>query len=124
MPTTDRKIAVLIPSRDRPKELAEAVESVKVTAPSADVIAYVDDDQKDLYGAVEMPGLSAMICGPRVGPVSAANSLVESRPGYDVYGLITDDARTVCPGWDRWVLEVLEALPNRIGVISPHHNQG
>jgi hypothetical protein len=116
------RILVMIPTRDRPQELDGAVESVHQTSSLADVVAYVDDDQVDLYRS------SQANCyfhhGPRIGPVAAANAIVKQMPGYSAYGLITDDSRMISPGWDGWLLEVVDQFPNKICVVSPHHNQG
>jgi hypothetical protein len=124
------RIAVLIPSRDRPAKLAQAIKSVRDTSLLADVLVYVDDDQREKYRAVEeselgrMDGRVTMHYGSQVGPVGSANALVDANPGYSVYGLITDDTRMVTNGWDRWVLEAVKQFPNRIVVISPRHNLG
>ena len=121
-------IAVLIPSRDRPEQLLDACRSVLGTSEVADVLAYVDDDQRVLYE----PALVAAGFGPRVrtlygtriGPVAAANTLVGTSPEYDIYGLITDDTRTVTPRWDKWVLDAMSRFPGSIGIVSPSHNLG
>jgi len=62
--------------------------------------------------------------GPRIGPVASANALVKEFPGYDLYGLIPDDAVVTTGQWAEWCLDVAAFLPNRVGVVSPAHNQG
>ena len=117
------RIAVLIPSRGRPELLVHAIKSVEKTSKIADALVYIDDDQAGVYGLAEGPRLRIM-CGPRIGPVASANALVAACPEYDLYGLITDDSVITTSGWDEWCTEVIEKLPNRIGVISPHHAHG
>lgn len=115
------RVAVLCPSRGRSQELRELRLSVRETS-DADVLAYVDEDQAQLYNGQEPAG--QRIVGPRIGPVAAANVLVDKHPNYDLYGLVTDDARLTVPAWDEWALEAASKFPNRICVISPFHNQG
>jgi hypothetical protein len=109
----------MIPSRDRPDELREAVKSVADTSTLADVIPWIDDDQGSLYRGLATHGI-----GPRIGPVAAANEIVKKYPDYSAYGLITDDSRMISPGWDEWMLDVMGQFPNRICIVSPAHNLG
>ena len=116
------KVAVLIPTRDRPSEFLQAVKSVRVTS-NAHVLAYVDEDQADLYPVNgEVEGATIHV-GPRIGPVASANFLVRENPGYGAYGLITDDSRIVTHGWDQYVMGCFNDL-HRLAVVSPHHNHG
>ena len=114
-------VAVLIPTRGRPQEFLEAVESVRKTS-KATVLAYVDEDQRDMY-PTEVEGAIIHV-GPRVGPVASANNLVRAYPKFDAYGLITDDTRTISPGWDEWLLNAMDMFPKRLAVVSPRHNLG
>lgn len=111
------KIAVLCPTRDRPDKFRRLCDSVYATSKSAIVHGYVDLDQVEHYG--ESP---YVWYGPRVGPVAALNYLVEKNPGYDAYGILTDDCVVKTPGWDAYVGEVLSHSP--FFVVSPHHNFG
>jgi len=120
------KIAVLIPSRDRYAQLVVAATSVLNTS-AADVLVYVDEDQYRQYQFVLRsldPKRVKVLYGDRIGPVASANALVKSFPGYDVYGLITDDSAITTPGWDQWTLEAIARFPGRIAVVSPHHPHG
>jgi hypothetical protein len=96
----------------------------------ADVLVYIDDDQRDKYQQIEereltrMDGRVIMHYGSQVGPVASANALVDANPGYGGYGLITDDTVITTPGWDRWFNDAVEQFPNRIAVVSPRHNLG
>lgn len=115
------RIAVLIPTRDRPGQFLIAAESVRATSTLADVIAYVDDDQVDAYKGRATKG-SYWVHGPRIGPVASANALWKSYPDYSAYGLITDDSIITTIGWDQWLLAAFGQLP--LAVISPHHGNG
>ena len=115
-----KRVAVLCPTRDRPEGLDRLVESVRGTS-KADVIAYIDEDQAGMYAG---HGSGMQFVGERIGPVAAANLIVERLDGYDVYGLMTDDSVVTTPGWDGWLLDAISQFPNRVCVVSPHHNQG
>lgn len=121
-PSDLRRIAVLIPSRNRPMHLARAVDSVLSTSTKADVVAYVDEDQRELYRGLMPGGRFSIHYGPRIGPAPSANALVAASPGYAAYGLITDDTTIVTKAWDDWVLKVLSDIP--MAVIDPRHNLG
>lgn len=116
------RIAVLCPTRDRPEPFREMVASVRKTALLADVLAYVDEDQRELYG-VNPPG-SRITYGPRIGPVAALNELVRANHDYDAYGIITDDSVLNDRDWDQWVLAAMDNFPDRLVVIDPRHNLG
>lgn len=121
------RVAVLCPTRDRPEDLEELIQSVLLTTTRADVLVYVDDDQQALYPNVigpDAPKNLLYLIGPRVGPVASANALVKQYDDYSIYGLVTDDATLTTPHWDEWALAATDKFPNRICVISPFHNQG
>lgn len=120
------RIAVLCPTRGNPEGLKRAARSVIETASLADIMPYVDDDQSEIYGNVEklFPSRMFKLVGPRVDQAAAVNQLVSTFPGYSAYGLITDDAEMKVGGWDRYVLDVLDHFPGRIGVVSGAHTLG
>jgi len=123
----DGRIAILCPTRDRPKQLASLVESVMKTSTNARVYAYIDEDQRDLYAPMlkEMDPANRITVfhGNRVGPAASANGLLRYIEA-DCYGLITDDSRILTPGWDAWVEATIDSFPGRIGLVSPAHNHG
>lgn len=119
------RTAVLIPSRDRSEQLAKAIASVIATS-EATVLVYIDDDQRRNYEHLELAGAHRVrwLYGPRIGVVGSANALVKSFPGYDAYGLITDDSCITTPGWDKWTLDAIAQFPHGLLVVSPHHPHG
>jgi hypothetical protein len=96
-----------------------------IDSSQAHVLIYMDEDDptNPPPGAWNTLRVKVHI-GPRLGPVAAANSLLRRFPGHDVYGLLTDDSVVTTPGWDTWLLEVVKQFPNRVCVVSPHHNMG
>jgi hypothetical protein len=125
-----RRTAVLIPSRNRPGQLEEAIQSVMDTSTLADVLVYIDDDQQELYDSVEgleLWGHGERVFfhhGPRVDTVASLNELVRLHPEYSAYGVMTDNSVMVDKGWDVFLQETLDLFPGRLGVISPWHNCG
>ena len=115
------RICVLCPTRDRPDGFLRLAESIRKTSDKVDLWGYVDDDQVEMYGSVPR---DMFYVGPRCGPVESANKLARYQPGYDVYGLMTDDCVVETSGWDQWLLDVVSKMPNKICVVSPYHNHG
>jgi len=118
------RIAVLCPSRGNPEGLAKLIESVKNTSERAAVITYVERPQAGLYREVLSSGPAVWHLGEPGGPAAKANRLVELEPDYDIYGMLPDDSRVLTPGWDRWMIDTVDGFPNRLGVVSAHHNGG
>lgn len=121
------RVAVLIPSRDRPEQLKRAIQSVLDTSSSADVLCYIDEDQVGAYAQSGIPQGNPRVRyveGPRIGPVASANALVDRHPEFAAYGLITDDTETITWGWDAWLLDAMNQFPGRLVVVSPRHNLG
>jgi hypothetical protein len=121
------KIAVLCPTRDRPEKFRRLWQSVMDTTSdkSTVVLAYIDDDQIELYREHLPPHGFIAIVGPRVGPVAACNAIVERyHDHFDIFGILTDDCEVTVPGWDKYLAEVMEMFPKRLVVVSPFHNCG
>jgi GT2 family glycosyltransferase len=102
------KVAVLIPSRERPGKFLDAVRSVNSTS-DADVLAYFDDDDKPY------PDVGGAICttGKRLGSAGAWRKLSEiaMEKEYDIMATLTDDAVMLTRGWDDWVTRVARKKP-------------
>lgn len=116
------KVAVVCPTRDRPEAFTRLSISVHATARDADLFSYIDDDQRDLYRSSNsgVHGSGRDFHGPRIGPIAAANKLVEMNPGYDAYGFLTDDCEVTTENWDQWLFAAIDQMPNRVGAVSPH----
>ena len=115
----EHKVAVLIPTRDRPDSFRRAVESIKVTS-EADVLAYLDDDglpYPEQYRA-------RFIKGPRIGPAKAWQKLAEEamKVGYAAVATLTDDSVITTPGWDQWMLRQLRLGETRVQAFRPVTN--
>jgi hypothetical protein len=113
-------IGVLCPSRGKPEGLKRLIGNVQRTAQSAEVLAYIDEDEWDSYKDA-LKGTQYII-GPRVGLVASVNALVQAFPSYSTYILAGDDVSIGPKGWDVWLERQFERFPGRLGVVSAHHN--
>lgn len=123
------RIACACPSRDRPDDLVVMVESMIATSESATALVYIDDDQLHLYmHHCDWEGKYGkrvkFSVGKQIGPAKSCEWLISTHKEYDVYGLMTDDAIFLTPGWDRYLSDRFEEFPGRIGVVSPDHEHG
>lgn len=112
-----KKLLVMCASRSRPSQLNRMIQSVFSTSDEADVAVFVDDDQTDLYRAIDPRAMLQV--GKREGQCAALNTLYHSHPGYLAYGAATDDCEFKSPGWDQWVLRAIEHLPRGVGAVAP-----
>lgn len=125
-----RPVVVLCASRSRPGYLHRAVASMCRTSQRVDFAAYVDDDQREMYldahdWQADFGDRLKLTFGSRVGPNLSLNALFRKhREEYEIFGVTPDDSQFLKVGWDAWVIEQMDRLPGRIGVISPAHGDG
>lgn len=125
------RIAIMIPSRDRPELLWKACASIFDTSEAADVFCFVDEDQREMYDAARPKimgkGTFKIAYGPRCGPVAAALALQKciqkEKVKYTGIGLFVDDCTFTIPGWDQAVLYEADRL-GPIWAMSPAHSEG
>lgn len=112
-------LAVIVPSRGRPRQLRELVDAIYDTAETdVRVVAAVDDDDPtlDAYGrALEGVEVNTVVYrGGRRSLSGWTNHLAQlelegaSPPRY--LASLGDDHRPITPGWDRKLIEAAEAL--------------
>lgn len=118
------KIAVLCPSRDNPVGAERAFLSMIETSQFTDMILCIDHDQEDLYATIPRNDRLKVLPGPRTDIVGSVNRAVSEFRGYDIYGLVVDDATFLTRAWDQWLAEAINSLPKRLGVVSAFHNLG
>jgi hypothetical protein len=114
-------VAILCPSRDRPRDVADLLKGVIQTAPETTLLVYIDRDQRELYQWCFHEGAPQQLkvtVGERVGPCAAANYLLRQHPEFDAYGMFCDDCRVTVPGWDRFVLDTLN---DDFAMVAPAH---
>lgn len=115
------RVLVIVPSRDRPKELATLIHTIRNTSASADVAAYIDEDQRTLYSYLLEKGIPRVLVevGPRIGPVAAANHLAAKHlQNYVAFGFVPDDARFTTRSWDDHVMLSVRGGPR---AVAPSH---
>jgi hypothetical protein len=109
-------LAVLVPSRGRPDAVAALARSIEVTATAATaliVVVDLDDPAATAYpvtaaGSPNLPGLLAL---ERTTGAADALNLVACRyaPGVRNVMFLPDAWRPVSPGWDKAVVDALDA---------------
>lgn len=121
----ERPVAVVCPSRNRPEALERMIQSVFDTSNQASVLVYIDADQESIYRPLlERPHVHA-IYGTQIGPVHAANKLIDVHRGHcHIYGMVPDDSQFSTPGWDDYLIDRFGKFPKEIGVIAAAHNGG
>lgn len=98
-------IAVLVPSRGRPQNIARLIKGFEETAADLEnthLIVGVDDDDvtKDEYLKLAAPFLR-IIVGPRLRLAGTLNEIaVQHMDSYDILGFMGDDHLPRTKGWD------------------------
>lgn len=126
------EIGVLCPTRRAPAVFARMARSLMATSTRARILAYVDDDQREIYESalpkefpLGMPPEISITFGPQIGPVASCNHLVANAiPGIRIFGMVPDDAEFRTKKWDEWLVSQIDQMPNRLGVVSAAHNYG
>lgn len=119
MPQRDR-IAILTPTRGRPDNFSEFVQSVVDRAKNPDrvrVFGYVDSNDMtriQYQRFAENNRNVTVIVGPQVGVGKAWNKLWEVCPEAAIYGMGNDDLIYVTSGWDDQVVEAIDRFDDRI----------
>lgn len=109
-------LLVIVPTRGRPHNVARLEEARRATASldGADFVYAVDDDDPELDGYRAL-GLDRLTIGKRARLGPTLNSV--ARRYMDLYpylGFMGDDHLPLTPGWDKAVLEALNAGGPRI----------
>lgn len=106
------------------------MDSFRGTSSHATMLVYVDSDEIHDYlhlcdWQAELGDRVRFHIGrPRIGAAQSYRTLLEIFPGYDIYGLMTDDSEFSTPGWDDYLVDAFTRFPGRIGVVSPDHAHG
>lgn len=117
-------LAVIVPSRGRPQNIAELVKAWDdTTSDKATLVVAVDDDDPELPGYLDLelaarePGMTLLLQSAPGTMVAALNSAAASvAPGFFAVGFFGDDHRPRTPGWDLDVVDELRQFGT--GVVS------
>ena len=115
------RIAVLLPTKGNPDGAERVYRSMLVTSTDADLVLCLHDGSHHDYGHLSGDRLRKFF-GPQMSPARRVNAASEEVRGYEVYGMMVDDAEFRTPGWDEVTLRAFDGFPNGIGVVSPAHN--
>lgn len=115
-------IALLCPTRGRPKELKRMIDSARATSEQGAVEFYIymaNDVPPEEY---ELNGSDIKLCrGPDWPTVQSWNSLAEyamEDSKNNIFILAADDMVFTTPYWDRAILDHYGALANKIHIYS------
>jgi hypothetical protein len=107
-------MAVIIPSRGRPSNIADLLIAWKETNTKADLFVVVDGDDPELDGYRRMIGFTLLIY-PRQGkgmakPLNRAACEILSIGDYQYFAFIGDDHRPRTEGWDSHLTDALDEI--------------
>lgn len=123
------KIALLVPTRGRPKNIERLIQSVyKNTKDVHNVcmVFYADYDDPETAGTIQKfiqnppPTLGTgdlelrLLVGPRIVLSQMWNECCQAAPEAEIFHHCADDVVFQTPGWDERVREEFEAVPDRI----------
>lgn len=119
------KIAILLPTRNRPKMLARFWESVVKTAEDINNVSMYlyldDDDHKGIDGAQELnkqyPENVFYLIGPRILMSQMPNELLKITNDEGIIFLAGDDLIMRTDSWDTIVVEAFEGIDDRIALF-------
>lgn len=117
------KTACVLATRNRPDHFERCVAAVKETS-GADVVAYVDEDQRAMYAFMEGVDGVRLLYGDRLGQCGSLNVMTKTCDTYDVYQMITDDMIITTPGWEEHAEKFWKESPNGVFAASPKHTYG
>lgn len=90
-----------VPSRNRPDAMREFVEAVKESGDIPDVAVMLDCEPEQ-YAGIDWPAHWHIHHSPEHLEFQRAfNELLRLHPGEKTYGLLTDHARPITPGWSK-----------------------
>lgn len=109
-----QRLAVICPTRERVDRAAEMLESYAGTTTLDSILIFVVDScdpqlgrYKKLFG--KYPGISRYIIGSRTNITEIYNNVFNSLPNMPFYSCSNDDFVYQTPGWDRKLIEEIEA---------------
>jgi hypothetical protein len=118
------RLAVIVPTRGRPAEAGRLIAAIRDTAAGRVRIALAaDDDDPELpaYQALQGPPDSPFLhTGPRRTLAGWTNHLAGTYAArYEWLCSMGDDHLPETPGWDRMLIQAIQALPGGVGMAWP-----
>ena len=114
----EHKTSVIIPTRGRYEKLKACLESLKRTAPEAEVILVIDIDEADMMDDLDIPeGVCQVVWGlTRHTPIEKWNYGATLASG-DILMLASNDV-FFHADWLKWALDAFTSLPGEEGVVG------
>ena len=99
-------LAVLVPSRGRPANVARLIEACAKTCRADTIVSFgFDEDDPELLANMDASGDALVTVRPRMGLGAWTNALAALWPGADHLASIGDDMVPVTDGWDERLCE-------------------
>jgi glycosyltransferase involved in cell wall biosynthesis len=106
-------ISILMPTRNRPKEMKRAIDSARSTAiNSVEIVLYLDDDSD----TVEIPTGVRYIIGPRIVLSDCWNECAKVARG-DILMMFGDDGVFKTNHWDEIIEQAFAQCPDKILMV-------
>ena len=114
------ELAVLVPSRGRPKNVARLIEACSLTCEADTILSFgFDEDDPHLTVNLAMTsGHAVAVVRPRMGLGAWTNELAGHHTHAPYLASIGDDMVPVTPGWDRLLIEAQRDLGG--GITYPN----
>jgi hypothetical protein len=104
-------LAVLVPSRGRPKNVARLIEACEKTCRADTIVSFgFDEDDPELLANMDASGDALVTVRPRMGLGAWTNALAAIWPGASYLGSLGDDMVPVTDGWDEKLIAAQEAI--------------
>lgn len=101
------RVSVVVPTRDRPEQLATCLAALRLQGRPADEVVVVDDGSVDAAAVAAVAAGAVLVRGAGRGPAAARNLGARTATGDVV--LFTDDDCRPAPGWVAAFVAAVEA---------------
>jgi len=106
-----RNLVVLVPSRNRPENIAELIKSFDETETEADLIVIVDDDEPQMDAYLDLDCDIFMVAKDGRGMAKPLNAAAyHFRNKYHHFAFLGDDHRPRTKNWDLIFIEALHEM--------------
>jgi hypothetical protein len=117
------ELVVVCPSRGRPQQCIEMAQSVMDTS-DADLVVLIDDDDQTADGYKYLPpGRTRLLAAPPRGKGPIVNFFIVYDEKYRIYLVVPDDCKFTKKGWDKRIIEEMNAFGDDIGVVHLSHQK-
>jgi hypothetical protein len=114
-------LAIFVPSRRRPKNVARLVDACARTCRTAHMLVFgFDEDDPDLEAGIAAAAGARYQVKPRMGLAEWTNVLAAAHMDAAFLGSIGDDMVPVTDGWDERLITAIEHNHDGVGMAYPN----